>query len=134
MTSPQVLRNGIPLGALAGLVGGLIFVAAASHLDRLPMFAPVVRADSPVAGLLVILVASPIIGSGFGALVWQQRPSAGGTFIWGLAYGTLWWYLGTLTLLPLSQGKGVAWDLASAQAAFPDLLGAVLYGAGLGLT
>ncbi|MEJ8670937.1 hypothetical protein WKI71_28735 [Streptomyces sp. MS1.AVA.1] len=41
----------------------------------------------------------------------------------------LWWFLGPLTLLPFLLGRSVAWDVASAQALIPSLLGHLAYGA-----
>ena len=74
-----------------------------------------------------------ILGAVFGALVWHQRPGAGETFFWGLVYGVFWWYLGPLTLTPLVEGDNLSWDVSSAQAGFPLLVGHVLYGAATGL-
>jgi uncharacterized membrane protein YagU involved in acid resistance len=133
MRRSDVVRRGLLPGALAGLVGGLVFGAAMSQLGLLPTIASLVRAESDAVGLIVHFVVAAIVGAGFGLLVWHQRPSAGETLFWGLAYGSLWWFLGPLTLLPLFRGAGLAWDVHSAQDAFPALLGHVLYGAGTGL-
>ena len=120
-------------GSLAGLVGGLVFGVAMSELGLLAMFAHLVRAESSGAGFTVLMVVAAIIGAGFGVLVWYQRPGAGETLVWGLVYGSFWWYLGPLTLMPLLQGDGLTWDLESAQAQFSLLPGHVLYGASMGL-
>lgn len=133
MSSSQVLRTGLLPGALAGLVGGLIFGTAMSELDLLGTFADLVRADSGVVGFIVLMVVAAIVGAGFGVLVWYQRPGPGETLFWGLVYGTFWWYLGPLTLTPLLGGDGLTWDVESAQAQFPLLMGHVLYGAGTAL-
>ncbi|MGD8624879.1 MAG: hypothetical protein PVJ34_10100 [Anaerolineae bacterium] len=127
MVDEDLIRGGLIPGALAGLVGGLILGAT------MPTIASLVQAESALVGLVLHLVAAAIIGAGFGLLVWRQRFHAGEMLFWGLAYGTLWWFLGPLTLLPLLLGQGLAWDLASAQATFPSLLGHMLYGAGTGL-
>ena len=133
MKWPEVLRTAVLPGALAGLVGGLVFGVTMSELDLLPTFAQLVRADSSIVGFIVVIANAGIIGAGFGILVWYQRPGAGETLFWGMVYGTLWWYLGQLTILPLIDGDGLAWDLHSAQAEFPRLLGYLLYGATTGL-
>ena len=91
------------------------------------------RSDSALLGLIALNVVAGVVGSGFGALVWYQRPGAGETLFWGIVYGTFWWYLGPLTLTPLLEGDGLTWDLGSAQEEFPLLLGHVLYGAATGL-
>ena len=128
-----VLRVGVLPGALAGLVGGAVFGATIDELGRLPEIAEMVRSDSAGVGLVVVLVVGAILGAAFGALVWYQRTGAGETLFWGLVYGVFWWYLGPLTLTPLLEGDSLTWDVSSAQAEFPLLIGHVLYGAGTGL-
>ena len=90
----QAARTGLLLGALSGLVGGVIFAVTAWEMDRLGEIAQLFRASSSGAGFAVSLVAGTVIGAGFGVLVWYQRPGIGETLFWGLAYGVFWWYLG----------------------------------------
>ena len=85
-------RTGVLPGAIAGLVGGIVFGLAMLEVGNLPTIAQLVRVDSSAAGFIVQLAAALIIGAGFGLLVWHQRPSAGETLLWGLAYGAFWWY------------------------------------------
>ena len=129
-----VLSNPLLAGALAGLLGGLVYGATMSELDLLPTFARLVGADSAAAGFAVLMAVAAVVGAGFGLLVSHRRPEAGETLFWGLVYGTFWWYLGPLTLQPLLQGDGLTWDLDAAKAAFPYFLGLVLYGATIGLS
>jgi hypothetical protein len=133
MKRRDIVRSGLLPGALAGLVGGLVFGAAMTQLSLLPTIASLVGAESDAIGLIVHLIVAALIGTGFGLLVWHQRPGVGETLFWGLAYGTLWWFLGPLTLLPLLLGDGLTWDVHAAQDAFPALLGHMLYGASTGL-
>ncbi|MFF3245456.1 hypothetical protein ACFYWY_17390 [Streptomyces sp. NPDC002870] len=112
-------------GALAGLAGGLVFGQVMAMIGFLPTVAAIVRTDSPVVGFAVHLLIAAIIGSIFGTLVARQRE----LLFWGLAYGALWWFLGPLTLLPILLGRPVAWDVATAQALIPSLLGHLAYGA-----
>lgn len=123
------LRDGLTFGALAGLVGGLIFGIAMIQIDLLTEVASIIRAESNAVGFLLVMLFAAIIGAGFGALVWQQRSSAGELLFWGAAYGFLWWFLGPLTLQPLLLGNGLAWDVHAAQDAFPTLPGYIWYGA-----
>ncbi|MGH2583291.1 MAG: hypothetical protein ACRDJE_00075 [Dehalococcoidia bacterium] len=116
-------------GAVAGLAGGLVFGAAMIELGVLPTVASIVRADSAVVGFVVHMAIAAVVGAGFGVLVRRQRLGAGEMLFWGLTYGTLWWFLGALTLLPLLLGEGLAWDVPSAQAALPSFFGHLLYGA-----
>ncbi|MFI1398225.1 hypothetical protein [Streptomyces sp. NPDC020681] len=118
------MRNAA-LGALAGLVGGLVFGAVMAQIGFLPTVAALVRADSPALGFAVHLLIAAVIGAIFGVLVARQQE----LLLWGLAYGFLWWFLGPLTLLPVLLGDPVAWDVATARALIPSLLGHLAYGA-----
>ena len=133
MNWSEVWKAGMLPGVLAGAAGGLILASTMAELGMLPSVAQVLRVDAALVGFLLLLVVAAVIGAGFGVLIWYQRPGAGETLVWGLVYGTFWWYLGPLTLLPLLQGRGVTWDINSAQAAFPVLIGLVLFGATTGL-
>lgn len=120
-------------GAVAGVVGGSVFGAAMAELGTLPTVAGLIRVESAVAGFAVHMVISVVVGALFGVLVRHQSAGAGETVFWGLAYGMFWWYLGALTLLPLLLGDELSWTAAGARAAFPSLIGHLLYGATVGL-
>ena len=129
----EVVRRGLFPGALAGVVGGLVFGLA---MDRLGSpLSPVWPHFEPTAlGFGILLSVAALIGAGFGLLAWHQRSGAGEIFFWGLGYGVFWWFLGPLTLMPLLLHGTLAWDVPSAQTAFPGLLGLLVYGATAGLT
>ena len=64
-------------------------------------------------------------------------PLAGTTpkaLIAGLAYGSFWWILGPLTMMPLMMGMGfgVNWNLAAAQNMLPSLMGHMIFGLVMG--
>ncbi|MCI0344996.1 MAG: hypothetical protein L0221_06050 [Chloroflexi bacterium] len=125
-------RDVVLPGALAGLIGGLPFGAAMIELGVLPSVASLVRADSPVVGFIVHMTIAAIVGAGLGILL-RGRWSAGDVVFWGVAYGAFFWFLGPITLGPLILGGMPAWDVAAARAAFPSLLGHVIWGATAGL-
>ncbi|MDZ7704449.1 MAG: hypothetical protein U5L04_08220 [Trueperaceae bacterium] len=122
------------LGVLAGIVGGLVFGASMLQTGTLPTIAGIVRADSAFVGFVVHMVVAVIVGGVFGLLLLYQRPGVGETLFWGLSYGTFWWFLGPLTLLPLFLGQGLNWNLVAAQQAFASFVGHVIYGASTALT
>ncbi|MGH9268580.1 MAG: hypothetical protein ACRD0D_10445, partial [Acidimicrobiales bacterium] len=129
MNRRAILEEGVVLGAGAGVAGGLVFAAAMTQLGVLPTLASLVRTSSPTAGFLVHMMIATAVGAGFGALVWHQRPEAGETLFWGLAYGAFWWFLGALTLLPLLLGQPLGWNPEAARRQLPSLFGHLLYGA-----
>ncbi len=93
-------------GLLAGVAGGLVLAVTMAGLGMLPTMSQLVRVDTALVGFLLLLGVAALLGAGFGALIWYQRPGAGETLVWGLVYGAFWWYLGPLTLLPLLRGQG----------------------------
>jgi uncharacterized membrane protein YagU involved in acid resistance len=120
-------------GALAGLIGGLVFGTAMVQLGMLPTVASLVYTDSGVAGFIIHMLLAAILGVGFSLLVWHQQGGAGEMLFWGLTYGTLWWFLGPLTLMPLLLGQGLMWDIRAAQAVCPSLPGHLWYGASMAI-
>src|SRR5262252_7901661 len=125
----EMIKRGLVPGAAAGVVGGLVFGMAMARLGSPPTVVP-----AATVGVVVHLIIAALVGAGFGLLVWHQRSGAGEIFFWGLAYGVFWWFLGSLTLMPLLLEGRLAWDVRSAQADFSSLLGNLFYGATAGLT
>lgn len=117
-------------GAAAGTAGGLAFALAMLNIGgMLPTIAGVAGSDATGIGLVVHAVASVLIGIFFALLTSRRAAGPGELIFWGMAYGVMWWLLGALTLLPLLSGAPVAWTLAAVQAAYPALLGHLLFGA-----
>jgi hypothetical protein len=87
-----------------------------------------------LTGLIVHLVIASVIGMSYGLLFRFQSYEIGSALGWGVSYGFFWWILGALTLMPLLLGNGLQWTVAAAAAAFPSLVGHLVYGAGLGIT
>ncbi len=126
-TLRALVRESLLPGAIAGLVGGVVFGLGWLELGMLSSIASLVQADSAVVGLLVHLGVAAVAGAAFGFLV-RGRWSAGDTLLWGVAYASFFWFLGPLTLTPLIMGSAPAWDVAAAQAGFPSLIGHILWG------
>jgi hypothetical protein len=125
----DVFKRIVLPGALAGLMGGLVFGAAMLQLGMLPTVAALVSVESGIAGFIIHIVLAALMGVGFSLLVWYQRGGTGELLFWGIIYGTVWWFLGSLTLLPLWLGQGLMWDIHAVQVAFPSLPGHLWYGA-----
>jgi len=133
MNRADLIATGVLPGAVGGAVGGLVFGAAMLELGALPSIASMLRIESAVVGFILHLAISTTLGTGLGFLVWRQRLGTGETLLWGLAYGTFWWFIGALTLHPLFLGKTLGWEAESARAAMPSLFGHILFGATAGL-
>jgi hypothetical protein len=111
----RALAAGAPAGAAGGL--GLSVMLA--------------RRGVPQPNAVLALLGAVLAGCGYGLLFHRRSPSEG--LFLGVAYGAFGWWLGPLTVLPLLNGRPLAWSMAAAQARFASLLGLLLYGAATGL-
>lgn len=127
------IRNNLATGALAGVVGGLAFGMVMVNLGILPLVAGLVGSESPTVGFLTHMLISIIVGATYGALFRSYTDGYGANLMAGLAYGAIWWMLGGLTLFPLFLGEAVRWSGEAATAAFPSLVGHLIYGGVAGL-
>jgi len=116
-------------GAVAGLVGGLVFWPQIVAVDGLHWIARLAGGTSPTLGLMVHLAISIAIGAGYGVLFERESSDWGAAIGWGMLYGITWWFVGTLTLFPIWLGASFTWTTAAAAAALSSLLGHLLYGA-----
>jgi hypothetical protein len=130
---PRVLQD-LGWGALASLVGGLVFSLIMVAIGFLPTVARLVGGSSPVLGFGVHMLISVLIGMTYGLLFAHEAPNFGSGVAWGTLYGLMWWFLGPLTLLPILLGGSLTWTTAAAAAFLPSLMGHLLYGAAVAVT
>jgi uncharacterized membrane protein YagU involved in acid resistance len=116
-------------GALAGLVGGLIFWPQIIAVDGLHWIARLAGGGSSTLGTVVHLAISIAIGAGYGVLFERESPDWGAAIGWGMLYGITWWFVGTLTLFPIWLGASFTWTNSAAAAALSSLVGHLIYGA-----
>ena len=125
----ELITKGVVPGAIGGLAGGAVFGAAMLDLGVLSSVASLVRVESQALGFTIHMAIAATVGVSLGLLMRHQGPAVGESILWGMVYGTLWWFIGSLTLHPLFLGEEMGWTAPMAQAALPSLLGHVLYGA-----
>ncbi len=107
-------RSKIVAGALAGLVGGVVFgmmmqmmsapAPDGGSMPMMAMVAKVVRSDSLAAGWLYHLFNSAVIGALFAAVLGGRVHNSVSGLGLGAAWGFVWWILGGLILMPLMLG------------------------------
>lgn len=88
-------------GALAGIVGGVVFGILMAMMDMLPMVGMLIGVDNAVVGFGVHLVNSVVIGAVFGLLFSGIADKIGPVLAVGVVYGVAWWVLGALLIMPL---------------------------------
>ena len=121
-------------GMVAGVVGGLIFGGVMLQIGALTNVASLIRVTSPVTGFFVHMTIAVIIGTSYGLLFRRQSYDIASALGWGASYGFIWWMLGPLTLFPAFLGITPLWTADVVALTFPNLVGHLLFGAGLGIT
>jgi len=132
MLGRNILSSGFRLqllaGAVSGLVGGLLFAWAMQEQGMTVAVTGLLGLPSTGFGLAVHLALAGLFGAGFAAVFGFQPESYAPTLAFGLLYGLLWWIVGPMTLKPILDGDSPSWSLTVAVAAFPSLVGHLLYG------
>jgi hypothetical protein len=128
-----VTLRSLAWGALASVLGGLLFSIITVATGVFPQVADLMRGSSPLASFAVYLVISVLIGMSYGLFFQHESPDAGSSMAWGMLYGLAWWFLGPLTLMPILLGHPVTWTMQAADRLLPSLPTHVLYGAATGL-
>ena len=121
-------------GIIAGLTGGMVFGMMMSVMGMLPTIGKMIGLPNPVTGFMLHMIISTFLGAVFAfGLGWLVQGIRSG-IVFGLLYGSYWWVLGPLTLMPvlLGRGLGVNWNLAAVLEMLPSLLGHLVYGVILG--
>ncbi len=130
-----IRRRAIWLGAVAGLLGGLVFGIALTNRGMMAGIAGLFHLDNTLLGWVIHLFFSAIIGGlyGFWFSIFKGASKYSDGAANGMTYGFVWWGLGTMTLAPLLQQGSVAWTLSAVMTAFPSLIGHLVYGLVLGI-
>jgi hypothetical protein len=115
-------------GGLAGIASGLIF----GYWTISGNFYPLI-AGMPHQTATLEFGVSLLIGLSFGLLFQRDVLGLGSCMGWGLGYSLFCWFLGPLTLFPLSQGMPPDWSVENAADYFGPLVGHILYGLMLGV-
>lgn len=130
---PTATNTRIAHGALAGIIGGIVFGVLMAMTGMLPMIGMLIGVPNPAVGFAVHLVNSAIIGTLFGLVSRPLAGTIGPLLATGLGYGVLWWVLGALLIMPLWLSltadptmRAMVFHIGQAQ--WLSLVGHVLYG------
>jgi hypothetical protein len=129
----RVLKS-LRQGAVAGIVGGLLFTLVLLVSGFLPSVASVVGGSSLGLGLVVTMAMSALIGMTYGLLFRYESPDFGSGVAWGLVYGLIWWFIGPMTLMPIMLGGTFDWTPQTAAMLLPVLIGLLIYGSVTAIT
>jgi NADH:ubiquinone reductase (H+-translocating) len=128
---PASFRRDIIAGTVSGVVGALM-LGWTWRGQGMPSAPEGPISWTAVGTLLAHLLNAALGGAAFGALFRYQPESPAFCTSGGLLFGLLWWIIGPLTLGSLWMGHAPTWSVRDAGAAFPSLVGYLLYGGVLG--
>jgi hypothetical protein len=118
--------NSLKWGALASLAGGILLDLVS--LSSAPARMSAMGGGSLALGLATSLALSTLLGMTYGILFFRESGSFGAAGVWGLLFGLVRWYVDSLTLEPILQGRAFDWSVRAADALLPALLGQLLFG------
>jgi uncharacterized membrane protein YagU involved in acid resistance len=121
----------VPLvhGVVSGLAAGVVFGVLMQMMDMMPMVASLVGGSSAGLGWVVHLAISALIGLSFPLAFGRWATNLGTSIAIGAVYGTVWWVLGALILMPAKLGMNV---LVINELALQSLMGHLMFGMVLG--
>ena len=97
--------SSVKAGIVAGLGGGVVFGMLMAMMGMLPMVAGLVKSDNPVVGFGVHMAISAFIGAVYGSVAPRLPGGGAAAVIGGTVYGAIWWVLGALIAMPVSDGR-----------------------------
>jgi NADH dehydrogenase len=134
VTIASAFRRDILLGAVSGLIGGSVFAWGLVNQDMMVKMAGFLGVDAPGAGILLHLLLSALLGAAFGTIFRYHPDSYATSISFGVLFGLLAWIIVPLTISPILVGMSPEWSASEAAAAFPFLIGYLLFGAVTGLS
>jgi hypothetical protein len=115
-------------GSLAGFFGGLAALPLMIHTGVIAMLVGLDSGLSLVFGICLHLAVSTFIGASYGVLFRGETSNVVFGSLWGLLFGLIWWYAGSMTLLPLIRTGECDWRPEAAAVLFPSLIAHLLFG------
>ena len=115
-------------GAVAGLVGAVVFIPMIAGIDGFQRIATLAGGSSFSLGMAIHLAVGVLLGMSYGWLFERESPNFLSGVGWGLLYGLIWWFLGPFTLFQTVLGRPFTWSPGAVANSLPSLLGHLLYG------
>ncbi len=129
----ELSDRGAP-GAMAGLLGGIVFGIWMAEKGVLTPIASMAGGSSPMLGMAMHLGISMGIGMSFGMLFSHLIEGAISSSLWGIVYGFVWWFIGPMTLMPLMMGMPLQWTASAVAGTIPSLIWHLIFGGIMGVS
>jgi uncharacterized membrane protein YagU involved in acid resistance len=121
-------------GGFAGVLAGFIFDRWMSAGNYFPLLSGLTDLSARALSLGLQFAIAVLMGLLFGLLFQRDVRSYGSCMGWGVGYAMMWWFLSSLTILPLLSHTPIDWSAAGASERFGALVGHILYGLILGVS
>jgi hypothetical protein len=117
-------------GVAGGFVGGVVFGILMQVTGAIPVVASLIDQESVAVGWALHMGIAVFVGATYAIIFGFFSEGVPLSVVLGAFYGTIWWVLGGLTLMPLRLGLGLFVFDASA---WQSLAGHLAYGLTMGL-
>lgn len=105
MQKQSQLNKRLLSGVIGGVAGGLVFGVMMAMMGMLGMIASMLGADSSWVGSGIHMMMSIVIGLGYAILLGSSHYSTGRAAIFGALYGSVWWVMGPLIMIPIMTSE-----------------------------
>ncbi|MFY9924703.1 MAG: hypothetical protein WAN79_07690 [Opitutaceae bacterium] len=122
----------ITAGVFSGFAAAMIFSRWMYEGDFFPLIGGIAMGGH-TASVVIHFAAACLIGCTFGILFQNDVKNLGSSMGLGMAYAVFWWFLGSMTLVPMAKGLHPDWSAANAGELFGPLVGHIFYGLILGV-
>jgi uncharacterized membrane protein YagU involved in acid resistance len=111
----------------------MIFGRWSSIGDFFPLIVGLGELNSRPATMAVQFGVAMFIGASLGLLFQRDVRGYGSSMGWGLGFAIVWWFLGPLTIFPLTSHMSLDWSADHGTELFGSLVGHIMYGLILGV-
>ncbi|MBS0604517.1 MAG: hypothetical protein JSS60_05700 [Verrucomicrobia bacterium] len=127
-------KKNIVSGIVSGLIAGIVLGCMMIRMGIMANVGAMMGMPHPVAGFFFHLIYSGLIGLIFGLVFYSLAKDFFTSAIWGVIYGVIWWFLGTLTLAQMMMGLPVSWNAIAMLQGMHMLVGQLVFGIVLGIS
>ena len=120
----------LQVGVVSGVLPGILLTMILGPIGMFTTIGRTAGRSNPIIGFSLHLFSSAMMGAAFAVVFGQRLYHGWDAWFLGLGYSLVWWLFFGFTLTPrLLDGKWFSrWSRAGFVAAFPGLLGHLLFG------
>jgi len=127
-------KKNVVCGIVSGVIAGFVTGLMTQKMGIFSNLGMMMGAPGPVSGFFLQLILCGVIGLIFALVFYKWTKRFFPSVIWGIVYGIIGWFLGTLTLCRMLIGVPVSWSSSTMMEHTPLLMSQLVFGLVLGVS